>query len=127
MRFQIDTWQGPWLAATGIGGNTFNATTPTLQPGVHILYAYAFDGQAATSTNAGAGSSPFVGNIAAYLFVVTPAVTTGRYTPLTPARILDTRDGTGGIAGPVGPGRPPSTSRSPAGAGCRPAACRPWP
>ena len=28
----------------------------------------------------------------------------GRYVPLTPARILDTRDGTGGIAGPVGPG-----------------------
>jgi hypothetical protein len=26
----------------------------------------------------------------------------GRYIPLTPARILDTRDGTGGIAGPVG-------------------------
>jgi hypothetical protein len=28
----------------------------------------------------------------------------GRYTPLTPARILDTRDGTGGLGGPVGPG-----------------------
>jgi len=28
----------------------------------------------------------------------------GRYTPLTPARILDTRDGTGGISAPVGPG-----------------------
>ncbi len=28
----------------------------------------------------------------------------GRYTPLTPARILDTRDGTGGIAGPIGSG-----------------------
>ena len=26
----------------------------------------------------------------------------GRYTPLTPARILDTRDGTGGIATPIG-------------------------
>jgi uncharacterized protein YkwD len=28
----------------------------------------------------------------------------GRFTPLTPARIFDTRDGTGGISGPVGPG-----------------------
>ena len=28
----------------------------------------------------------------------------GRYIPLTPARILDTRDGTGGAAGPLGPG-----------------------
>jgi hypothetical protein len=27
----------------------------------------------------------------------------GRYVPLTPARILDTRIGTGGIAGPIGP------------------------
>ena len=29
---------------------------------------------------------------------------TGRYHALSPARILDTRDGTGGVAGPVGPG-----------------------
>jgi hypothetical protein len=28
----------------------------------------------------------------------------GTYHPLTPARILDTRDGTGGLAGPIGPG-----------------------
>jgi hypothetical protein len=28
----------------------------------------------------------------------------GRYTPLTPARILDTRDGTGGRSGPIGAG-----------------------
>ena len=28
----------------------------------------------------------------------------GRYNPLTPARILDTRTGVGGIAGPIGPG-----------------------
>ena len=34
----------------------------------------------------------------------TAADPTGRFTPLTPARILDTRDGTGGISGPVGPG-----------------------
>ena len=38
--------------------------------------------------------------------VVTPPPTgpTGRYTSLTPARILDTRDGTGGVLGAVGPG-----------------------
>jgi hypothetical protein len=29
---------------------------------------------------------------------------TGRYHALSPARILDTRDGTGGVVGPVGPG-----------------------
>ncbi|MDQ4091133.1 MAG: hypothetical protein M3163_12640, partial [Actinomycetota bacterium] len=33
-----------------------------------------------------------------------PATTPGRFSPLTPARIVDTRDGTGGLAGAVGPG-----------------------
>ena len=33
-----------------------------------------------------------------------PAAPTGRFTPLSPARILDTRDGTGGISGAVPPG-----------------------
>ncbi len=33
-----------------------------------------------------------------------PPATAGRFTPLTPARILDTRNGTGGISGAVGPG-----------------------
>ena len=32
------------------------------------------------------------------------AAAAGRYAPLPPARILDTRDGTGGMAGPVGAG-----------------------
>jgi uncharacterized protein YkwD len=35
---------------------------------------------------------------------VAPADPAGRFTPLSPARILDTRDGTGGILGPVGSG-----------------------
>ena len=34
----------------------------------------------------------------------TTTSTSSRYIPLTPARILDTRDGTGGISAPVGPG-----------------------
>jgi hypothetical protein len=36
--------------------------------------------------------------------VMTPGVD-GRYNPLVPARILDTRDGTGGFTTPVGPGQ----------------------
>ncbi|MGZ4520350.1 MAG: YncE family protein, partial [Mycobacteriaceae bacterium] len=70
--YQVDTWQGPWRTATATSGGHFTATTPTLQPGVHILYAYATDTQAATSTNTGGQSSPLIGNIASYLFVVTP-------------------------------------------------------
>ena len=48
----------------------------TLSSGVHILYAYATDGQDATSIQAGGGaseqSSPLIGNITAYVFLVTP-------------------------------------------------------
>ena len=53
----------------------FSGTAPTLSPGVHILYAYATDGQDATSTmttTGGGGTSPLVGAISAYLFVVVP-------------------------------------------------------
>jgi hypothetical protein len=70
--FQLDTWQGPWKAAANLGGGQFSATAAKLQPGVHILYAYATDGQEATSTNTAYLSSPLIGNIAAYLFVVAP-------------------------------------------------------
>jgi YVTN family beta-propeller protein len=48
--FQVDTWQGPWMAATAQGNGAFSGQTAALQPGVHILYAYSTDGQDATST-----------------------------------------------------------------------------
>ena len=50
--------------------------------------------------------SPLGNDTASSLQVAARAAATaaGRYTPLTPARILDTRDGTGGISTPVGPG-----------------------
>lgn len=69
--FQVDTWQSPWLAGTAQGGGSFSGTTSTLQPGFHILYAYSTDGEEATSTNTGLQSSPLVGNITAYGFLVT--------------------------------------------------------
>jgi hypothetical protein len=78
--FQVDTWQGAWTPATvtTIPGS-FTGTAPALSPGVHLLYAYATDGQDATSIQAGGGSagasseqsSPVIGNITAYLFLVT--------------------------------------------------------
>jgi YVTN family beta-propeller protein len=77
--FQVDTWQGVWTPATAstTTGN-FTGTLPALSPGVHLLYAYATDGQDATSIQAGGGSagasseqsSPVIGNITAYLFLV---------------------------------------------------------
>jgi YVTN family beta-propeller protein len=68
--FQMDTWQGPWTAATG-SGPSFTGTAAALQPGFHILYAYAGDGQEADSEQRG---SPLIGSIAAYGFLVNPLV-----------------------------------------------------
>jgi hypothetical protein len=78
--FEIDTWQGPWTAATSQGsGNFSGAVTAPLQPGVHILYGYATDGQDATSTMgsigsnmSGGGTSPLISDITAYVFLVSP-------------------------------------------------------
>jgi YVTN family beta-propeller protein len=64
--FQVDTWQNAWTAATG-SNPTYAGTVAYLQPGFHILYAYAADGQEATSTQLG---SPLTGAIQAYGFLV---------------------------------------------------------
>ena len=68
--FQVDTWQGPWLAALNQVGSNFTGSSPTLQPGFHILYAYSTDGEEATSTETGRQSSPLIGNISVYGFLV---------------------------------------------------------
>jgi YVTN family beta-propeller protein len=73
--FQVDTWQGGWSQASG-SDPTFTGKVAALQPGFHILYAYAVDGQEATSTQPG---SPLTGAIEAYGFLVTQ--------PLTPQTI----------------------------------------
>ncbi len=65
VRYQLDTWQGPWLSSAPF----FNTTTPALQPGPHILYAFAIDGQAGSSTQV---DSLLTGTIAAYSFIVDP-------------------------------------------------------
>jgi YVTN family beta-propeller protein len=70
--FQFDTWQGPWIPATATPGAGFSGTAPTLSLGTHILYAFATDGQDATSimTTIFGGCSPVTGAISAYQFVV---------------------------------------------------------
>jgi YVTN family beta-propeller protein len=62
--FQLDTWQGPWLAASG-AHPTFTATTAALTLGSHIIYAYATDGQSQDSEGSGT-----IGQIQAYYFNV---------------------------------------------------------
>ena len=89
--FQFDTFQGPWTAATPNATSPgYSGTAPTLSAGTHILYAYATDGQDASSTHTGGNGigedSPLIGTIASYVFTVitTP---TGPTVLLTPSSI----------------------------------------
>lgn len=68
--FQMDTWLGSWTPATPTTHGNFTGTTATLLPGFHTIFAYATEGEEATSTVSGAQSSPLIGTIAAYGFLV---------------------------------------------------------
>jgi YVTN family beta-propeller protein len=74
--FQLDSWTGAWTAATPTGtANQYSAVvTSPLAPGFHLGYAFGTDGEEGTSANAGPQSSPLIGNIAAYGFIVAPAI-----------------------------------------------------
>jgi YVTN family beta-propeller protein len=67
--YQVDTQVGPWLRATPDGASA-SGNTPPLTPGIHLLFAFATDGQEATSINTGSGSSPIPGQVSAYVFLV---------------------------------------------------------
>jgi len=69
--YQVDTWQGTWLAASSLTSGDFTGKTTALQPGLHVLYAYA-TGSDTSSSAAAAQAEPFSSNIAAYGFVVAP-------------------------------------------------------
>jgi YVTN family beta-propeller protein len=68
--FQMDTWLGSWTPATPTTHGNFTGTTTPLLPGFHTIFAYATEGEEATSTISGAQSSPLIGTIAAYGFLV---------------------------------------------------------
>lgn len=69
--FQLDSEQGTWTQASNNGGGNFSGSATALQNGSHIVYAFATDGQDATSTITGVQSSPLIGSIASYTFSVT--------------------------------------------------------
>jgi YVTN family beta-propeller protein len=90
--YQVDTLINPFLLAAKQSSTattlTANAVTPPLQPGLHIIYFFAADGSEATSINPARPfeekfsegfntlapeSSPIIGGINAYLFLVTPS------------------------------------------------------
>jgi hypothetical protein len=81
----LDTWTGPWQRAlpTGVPGRWQGQVAHPF-PGTPILYAFAVDGQEATSVNTGQGSSPVIGSITAYLFQVQPGTTHISITGHTP-------------------------------------------
>jgi YVTN family beta-propeller protein len=64
--YQLDTWQGEWLPATGTAPD-FTGQISNLQLGTHILYFWAADASLATDLSVG-GSS--IGAIEAYAFTV---------------------------------------------------------
>jgi YVTN family beta-propeller protein len=65
--YQVDTWEGPWIAATpGSGGFSATVTAP-LRQGTHVVYAYATDGEESHSTGI---TQQLVGQIAAEVFTV---------------------------------------------------------
>jgi YVTN family beta-propeller protein len=68
--FLEGNWQEPWLVGTSAGAGSFTGTAPKLTPGFHTLYAFATDGEEATSTNTGSGTGLLAGNITAYSFLV---------------------------------------------------------
>lgn len=67
--YQVDTWTGPWLTAS-LAGAAGSGQTPALLPGTHLLFALAVDGQEATFINTGQGSSPVIGEISGYHFLM---------------------------------------------------------
>ncbi len=65
--FQFDTFEEAWNRGTaGTKAGSFTGTSSGLTVGTHILYAYATDGEEATSVMR--ASSPAIGGIAAYVF-----------------------------------------------------------
>src|ERR1700722_12750126 len=74
--YQLDSWTGAWTAAmsTTTANQYSAAINVPLTPGFHIGYAFGTDGQEGTSANTGPQSSPLIGNIASYGFIVAPPI-----------------------------------------------------
>jgi hypothetical protein len=80
------------FVSNATGGFTAQIDTTGLAPGQYTTFA------ACTNTGKGGPGSPFT--------VTIPTIPGSSYFPLSPARVLDTRDGTGtgGVINPIGPG-----------------------
>lgn len=63
--YQLDAITGPWLKASPMGGAA-SGVSPPLIGGMHVVYAFATDGQEA------AAGSPVPGQVSAYAFFYVP-------------------------------------------------------
>lgn len=73
--YRFDTLAGPWTAATANSDGTFTVTPSIpLQPGFHVLLAWAANGGENSTSGAvfNAGESPFVSPVARLGFYVSP-------------------------------------------------------
>lgn len=87
--YQLDSTVGPWLAASPAGASS-QASVSSLLAGLHTVYVFASDGQDATSANAGPGSSPVPGQVAAYSFITTGGA--GSFSFLAPSVLAHNTD-----------------------------------
>ena len=96
------TCAGPPVATSTtalVGSVPRTATSNTFMPTAAGTYRWVatYNGDATYAPAAGPCNAP------GETTVVTSSGA-GRYNPLTPSRLLDTRTGTGGVSGPIGPG-----------------------
>jgi len=86
--FQLDTWEGPWIAATPGAGNYTGTANPALLQGTHVVYAYATDGQDADSTGM---TQQLTGQVTAEVFtVILPGTATALTASVNPAAVGQT-------------------------------------
>jgi hypothetical protein len=97
-----------YLTVYPAGNSRPNASNLNWTPGrtVANLVEVAVGASGQVSVYNAVGSTDVVFDVAGWVNqpTGTPSVD-GRYNPLVPARILDTRDGTGGFSSPLGPGQ----------------------
>jgi YVTN family beta-propeller protein len=93
--FQLDTWEGRWIAATPGAGTYTGTANPALLQGTHVVYAYATDGQDADSTGM---TQQLIGRISAQVFtVVLPGTATTLSASSNPAAVGQTVTFTAGV------------------------------
>lgn len=104
----VGTAYGPFaFTASGSPPPTFSVASGALPPGLSLSADGVLSGTPDTSgrftftVGAANGVSPSAVTPARTIDVI---ATGSLYTPVTPARLLDTRTGTGGISRPLGPG-----------------------